>query len=187
MSTHASRLHSPRFQRTLTLISAAVLFAGALTFVIVYFGDEPTRVNIAGEPGVVPPPPQPTVKLDPQARLVAAKFLVTAVTRQNLAASWKITHPSLRAGYTYKQWLTGTIPVQPYPAKAIAGVTYKVESSHPNEAVINVLILPKRGAGIMPQTFFVYLKAVNTGKKKRWLVEAFVPSSGALRVPSLDQ
>jgi hypothetical protein len=189
MSTFASRLSSPRFVRNLTWVSGFVLFAGAIAFGIAYFGDtaEKTDVRAAtNEPA--PIKAEPTVPLDPKARAVAGKFVVTAVTRQDLKTAWNLAHPELKAGYTYKQWLSGNIPVVPYPAKSIGGASFKIEESHPREAVLDLLILPKKGATEGPQAFFVGLKAVGNGKTKRWLVYTFIPHGGpSTAVPNVGQ
>jgi hypothetical protein len=197
MSTHASRraapppsrLQSPRFIRTVSWISGLVLVAGIVAFAIAYFGDTAEKVNVAPTGAAAPTPrPDPTVPLDPKARLAAGKFVTSNVTRQNLELGWKLTHPELKAGFTHKQWLSGNIPVQYYPPKAIAGASFKVEESHPREVVLDLLIFPKKGSGLNPQAFYVGLKAVGNGKNKQWLVYTFVPHGGVeAQVPSLGQ
>ena len=47
------------------------------------------------------------------------EFVRTAVRRNDLAASWHLIHPNLKQGMTKEQWLTGDIPVVPFPAKGI--------------------------------------------------------------------
>ena len=189
MSTFASRLSSPRFVRNLTWVSGFVLIAGVIAFTIAYFGDtaEKTDVRAAtNEPA--PIKAEPTVPLDPKARQIAGKFVVTAVTREDLKTAWTLTHPDLRVGYTYKEWLTGNIPVVYYPAKSIAGASFKIEESHPREVVLDLLILPKKGAVEGVQAFFVSLKAVGQGKAKRWLVTSFIPHGGpSTAVPNVGQ
>jgi hypothetical protein len=189
MSTFASRLSSPRFVRKLSWVSAFVLFAGVIAFAIAYLGNDAEKVDVraaTNEPA--PVKAEPTVPLDSKAREVAGKFVVTAVTRQNLKAAWQITHPELKAGYTYKQWLTGNIPVPFYAAKSIEAASFKVEASHPNEVVLDLLILPKKGAPEPPQAFFVSLKPVGKGKAKRWLVTSFIPHGGpSTAVPNVGQ
>ncbi len=189
MTTLASRLSSPKFVKKLSWVSGFVLFAGVIAFSIAYFGDRAEKVDVraaTNEPA--PIKTQPTVPLDPNARRVAGQFVVTAVTRQDLQTAWKITHPELKAGFTLKQWLTGNIPVVFYPAKSIEGASFKVEESHPREVVLDLLILPKKGSAEGPQAFFVGLKAVGTGKAKRWLVYTFIPHGGpSTAVPNVGQ
>jgi hypothetical protein len=189
MSSLASRLSSPRSVRRLSWVSGFVLLAGAIAFTIAYFGDTSEKVDpraATNEP--VPIEAEPTVPLDPKARQVAGQFVVTAVTRQNLRKAWTLTHPDLRAGFTYRQWLTGNIPVPYYPPKSIDGASYKVDMSHPNEAVIDLLILPKKGAEEGPQAFFIGLKPVGKGKDRRWLVTYLLPHGGpSTAVPNAGQ
>jgi hypothetical protein len=179
MSTFASRLSSPTFVRRFSWVSAFVLLAGGIAFSIAYFGDTADKTDVraaTNEPA--PLKAEPTVPLDTKARAVAGQFVVTAVTRQDLKTAWKLTHPELRVGYTYKQWLTGNIPVPFYAPKSIDAASFKVESSHPNEVVLDLLILPKKGAVEPAQAFFVGLKPVGKGKAKRWLVTSFIPHGG---------
>ena len=179
MTTLGSRVSSPRFARKLSWVSAFVLLAGVIAFAIAYFGNTAEKVDVRASP-VEPPKVQeaPTVPLDPKARQVAGKFVVTAVTRQDLKTAWSLTHPDLKTGYTLRQWLTGNIPVPFYPAKSIAGASFKVDESHPNLVVLDLLILPKKGAVEQATTFFVGLKSVGKGQSKRWLVFTFVPHGG---------
>jgi hypothetical protein len=179
MSTFASRLSSPRFARNLSWVAGFVLFAGAIAFGIAYFGDTAEKTNVraaTNEPA--PAKAEPTVPLDPKARMVAGQFVVTAVTRQDVRKAWDLAHPDLRSAVSKKEWLGGTLPVPFYSAKSIAGASFKVESSHPNEVVLDLLILPKKGAVEPPQAFFVTLKPVAKGKDKRWLVTSFIPHGG---------
>jgi hypothetical protein len=166
-----------------------VLVAGVVAFAIAYFGDTADPVNIAPTGAAAPVQrPAPTVPLDSQARLVAGKFITANVTRQNLKLGWQLTHPELKDGYTYKQWLSGNIPVQYYPPKAIDAASFKIEESHPRLVVLDLLIFPKKGSGMNPQAFYVGLKAVGNGKNKQWLVYTFVPHGGVeAQVPALGQ
>jgi hypothetical protein len=189
MSTFASRLSSPRFVKKLSWASAFVLFAGVIAFAIAYFGDEPAKIDVraaANEPA--PIKTQPTVPLDPTARKVAGRFVVTAVTRQNVKAAWNLAHPELRSAVTRRQWLNGELPVPVYPAGAIDAASFKIEESHPREVVLDLLIIPKKGSGHDAQAFFVSLKAVGAGKAKRWLVTSFIPHGGSsTAVPNVGQ
>jgi hypothetical protein len=189
MSTHASRvsrLSSPRFVRTFSWISGLVLIAGVITFAVVKIGHtgKTTTETFRGKAQVASPV-APTVKLDPTARRVAGEFITTAVTRQHLDRAWAISHPELRAGLSRKEWMSGTLPVQPFPANAIAGADFKVEESHPREATLRVLIVAKPSSGVRSQDFFITLKAVGEGKAKRWLVSYWIPVSGGGIVPNV--
>lgn len=170
--------------RALPWLAGLVLVAGLVAFGTVYlFGDD-DAVEVAEpvettqpEP-VVPTTPQ-NVALDPAARIVAGKFITTAVARKNLAASYAITHPELKAGFTLEEWKTGDIPVQYYPADAIDKATFKIDESYADQAVLEVALLPKESASIKPQIFYIGLKKVS-GK---WLVYYWAPRS-AITVPA---
>jgi hypothetical protein len=125
----------------------------------------------------------PTVAVPKGARRVAAEYIVATMARKNLEKSWNLTHPSLKAGYTHKEWLTGNIPVQFYPADAVDAASFMVQYSHPNDVLLNVYIFSK-DKNVKSQPFFIELKPVGTGKAKQWKVSYVVPSSGAVLVQS---
>jgi len=175
-----------RITKILPFVAALVFVAGGIAFLAAYY----RNTSHVTHPGVRPGKPVdaskvlPTVPVPKTARHVAGQYIVTAMTRQNLPLSWKLTHPSLKKGYTYKEWLTGTIPVQYFPAKAIAGASFLVYWSHPNNVMLNVEVFAKPNSGVTTQSFYIQLKPVGQGKAKRWLVSYVAPSSGAYTVPS---
>ena len=189
MSTFASRVSSPRFVRKLSWVAGFVLFAGVIAFSIAYFGDRADKTDVraaTNEPAALKA--EPTVPLDPKARKVAGEFVVAAVTRQNVKKAWTLAHPDLRSAVSRQEWMQGTLPVPFYAPGAIEAASFKTDLSHPRNAVLDLLILPKKGSGYRPQAFFVTLEAVGNGKAKRWLVVSFVPHGGAeTAVPNLGQ
>ena len=172
--------------RYLPWIGGFVLVAGIVAFSISYFGssdEAATQVNVPAQSGPADQPvARKSVPFDPAARAVAGKFLQTAVPRKNLRASWAITHPELREGYTLQEWLTGTIPVQFYPTDNVDLATFKIDESYADEATIEVALLPAKGEKIKPQIFFVGLKKYH-GK---WMVNYFAPRS-TIPVPDAGQ
>ena len=174
-----------RITRALPYIAALVFVAGGIAFLIAYFGNTSSVTH----PGTRPGRPRdaskiaPTVPVPKSAKTVAAKYILAAMTRQNLPLSWKLTHPELKAGYTRKEWLTGNIPVQFFPPKAFAAASYKVEWSHPNDVLLNVYVFAKPKAATLSQAFFVELKPLGTGASKRWLVSYVAPSGGGQNRP----
>ena len=72
---------------------------------------------------------------------------------------------------TKREWLTGNIPVVYDPAKAIEAATFKVDESYPDEAILEVALLPKDSAKVKPQIFFIGLKKAG----KTWQVSYWVP------------
>jgi hypothetical protein len=124
---------------------------------------------------------QKTVPLGAAQKSVARTFLKTAVARVDLAAAWKISGPNIRGGLTHAEWMTGNIPVIPYPIKSLATARFKIDWSYPNEAVLEVALLPKAGATIKPQLFVLGLKRVpGPGGTRHWVVDNWVPRSDTL-------
>jgi hypothetical protein len=172
-----------RAAKWLPYAAALVFVAGGIAFLIAYFGntsDVKHPAVRAGTPQDNSGTPK-TVPVPKQARYIAGKYIITAMTRQNLPLAWKLTHPELKAGMTYKEWLTGNIPVQYFPPKALAGASFRVKWSHPNDVMLDVYVFSKPKSGIKSQSFFIELKPVG----KEWKVSYVMPSSGALVVPNV--
>ena len=157
-----------------------MLTAGVVAFTVAYFGDTGTsqETPLSNKPAQVFTP-RKQVPLDKEARRVAGRFILTAVAREDLGESYDLVHPELRQGMTKREWLTGNIPVVYYPAKAIEAATFKVDESYPDEAILEVALLPKDSTKVKPQIFFIGLK--KTGA--RWRVNYWVPRA-APAVPS---
>ena len=163
---------SARTHRQVSLLAGLVLTAGVVAFTVAYFGDTGTsqETPLSNKPAQVFTP-RKQVPLDKEARRVAGRFILTAVARENLGESYDLVHPELRQGMTKREWLTGNIPVVYYPAKAIEAATFKVDESYPDEAILEVALLPKDSTKVKPQIFFIGLK--KTGS--RWRVNYWVP------------
>lgn len=184
----ASKYAQNPVTRYLPWLAAFVLIAGVVAYGVVSLGG-----NDDAEPAVQAQPQggseggsaasggetRRSVAFSPDAKKVVAEFLQTAVPRKNLKRSWEITHPELKKGYTLKDWLTGTIPVQFYPTGGVDLATFKIDESYEDEAVIEVALFPKKGTDVKAQIFFVGLKKL----KGDWLVYYFAPRS-AIAVPN---
>ena len=162
---------SPKTQRWLLWISAAVLAAGVAAVLIAFF-----RNTGSSEPQVVSNQPVQTVpatpkhvKADPAVKEVAGKFILTAVQRQNLDQAWPIVGPGIRQDLTYKQWLTGNIPVVPF-LKKIKLAPMKVDISQKDYALLEVVLLPVKGRGEIYDIELIK-------RKGKWLVNSWVPRS----------
>ena len=133
------RLKSPGASRALVWVSTLILVAGVIAFVTVRLGSTDDSSTTATAPlseeeadraidGPVTTPP--AVEDVPRAaRVAAGQFILAAAGREDLPKAWKLSHPDLRAqcACTYKQWLTGNIPVQPFPTAGLQGVSYFVD------------------------------------------------------------
>jgi hypothetical protein len=184
-----SFLNNERFQRALVSVTAVLLVAGLVAFFSVRAGDDDNeaRAPTNAAPAVVDRQQNAKPgKLERGARVAAGEFILAAVGREDLKKAWRLSHPELRdqCACTYKEWLTGFIPVQPYPVGNLDVAAFDVEEASANHAILLVALIPKEGEDIKPQTFYIGLKARNQGDKKRWLVNYWAPRS-TIEVPAL--
>jgi hypothetical protein len=174
MSSLAAKLQSPRFQHRVLWASIAILLAGVIAFVVTHYTNTAKStqapLNTAVPPKDVSKNPK-TIKLDPQARAVAKKFIETAVARKNLRAAYALAGPQIKQGQSLKSWLTGDIAVIPYPVSDLDFAPMKIDYSYPNEALIEVALLPKKGSKVKSALFMMDLKKI----RGKWLVDSWVP------------
>jgi hypothetical protein len=167
-----------RLGKAFPWVSGLILVAGIVAFSTVYLFDTGTsveqKITVRETGPAIVPEEKPTVALDPAAKQVAGRFILTAVARRSLGESYTLTHPELRQGLSLSEWKTGNIPVQYYPADAIDKATFKIDESHADEALLEVALVPKKGADVKPQIFFIGLKKV-AGK---WMVNYWAPRAG---------
>ena len=175
----STTLASPRNVRRLSWVAALIFVAGIVAFAIAFFGNTaetvPSSPPGGAEPAALADNPGATVPVPPEARAAAGEFILTAVSREDLAKSWDLTHPELKQGYTKEQWVKGEIPVQYYPAGAIETATFAVDESTENRVVLQVALLPKDGSNVEGQIFFIGLQKDGTGEGAKWLVDYWAP------------
>jgi hypothetical protein len=168
-------------------VSSLVLIAGVIAFVTVSLGANETGPSVTGPPpsedeleeaieGLETTPP-PVSEVPKAARVAAGQFILAAAGREDLPKAWRLSHPDLRrqCGCTYKQWLSGNIPVQPFPTDGLRGVSYFVDELTPGRVVLQVLLRPKPGSEVDDQAFHIGLKEVKNGKTSAWLVDLWSP------------
>jgi hypothetical protein len=165
-----------RWEKALPWLSALVLAAGVIALIIKLVpGSSGTQdVSKTQHPTIVPTKPPKTVKLSNAARDVAGRFILTAVRRKHLDVAWKLSGPEIRQDLTYKEWLTGSIPVVPYLTPTSV-TPMKIDYSFKNHALVEVAMVPKKGAKGQTELFWLELKRVGTGSKAHWLVWSWVP------------
>jgi hypothetical protein len=177
-SPEKRRLQSPRAQRRLLWGASAFLAVAVATLLVVFMRNtraENAKETFTDEPAQLFTQPK-SVEVDPQARRVAGRFILTAVARHDLGSSYDITHPELRNGFTRAQWKTGNIPVIPYPAATdLDFASFKVEYSFPTEVVLEVVLVPAR-SDVKPASFYIGLKRVG-GKDGPWRVYYWAPNA----------
>jgi hypothetical protein len=179
----AELLESPRFVRRVMWVAAFVFVAGVIAFTIAWFGDSSDPLDNTREsasPSATPAEEDPgrAVPVSPDARRVAGQFILWAVStnrsEKDLAKAWNIVHPTLKeeCACSRKEWLTGNIPIQPYPIDALESASFSIDESFENRVVLQVALLPKEGTDIESQIFFIGLKKNQEG---RWLVDYWAP------------
>jgi len=173
---------APALKRWAPWLGALVLVAGVAYAIVAFFPKHhsaPTTSPATNTPAVTPAKPK-KVALSKDATAIARQFLLTAVARTDLDAAWKISGENLRGPLTHAQWMSGNIPVVPYPMKSLAVARFKIDYSYADQALLEVALLPKTGTKIKPQTFYLGLKKVRTDGKEHWVVDSWVPRSTTL-------
>lgn len=175
-SQRTRRPSSPRSGKWLLPGIAGAVLVGGLVAILVAF-------DVGGIRGSAEPGPAtrnesaavakklPKVPLEPEARRVAGRFILTAVARKHLAESYALAAPKLRQGLTLAQWKTGNIPVVPYPTEELKPVRMSVKISTGTHANIMVFLDPRPGAEAKSQIFIIELDKIGT----RWFVSTWVP------------
>jgi len=167
-------LNSRTLNRALPWIAGAVLLFGVFAF-------WQTRVDASDSPETFSSDPavnvgsEKTVPLPPEARAIAVRFLKTAVVRKNLDEAWTISGPGIRQDLSKREWMTGNIPVVPYPDAALNESPVKVDWSYPNDVSLQVVMQPKQGSKEKPQVFYIGLKKFGSGTSAKWLVDYWAP------------
>ena len=171
-------------------VSSLVLIAGVIAFATVRLGSGGATTQATTEavdgtdvlPGSTTTPTKTTKpakisEVPKAARLAAGQFILAAVGREDLPKAWRLSHPSLKkeCACTYKQWLTGNIPVQPFPTAGLQGVSFFVDELSPRRVVLQTLLRPTPGSEVEGGAFYIGLKAVGSGKSLTWLVDYWAP------------
>jgi hypothetical protein len=171
-----STLSSRRLSKWLPWIAAVILAAGIIAFLIAYFGNtadtSATKDQFSsGKP--VTPQVVRQVPLARGARETVGTFLLTAVARRHLERAWPLVTENIKGGLTFKQWMSGDIPVVPLNAPIAKAAITKIVYSHPRDAEINVVLVPKtpNRYGIKPTLYVIDVVKRGEGAKARWLVD----------------
>jgi hypothetical protein len=137
-----------------------------------------TATPISNDPGYVPGPGPKSVPFTKQTQAavfsVAQKFLKTCVPGSNAEACWNLSAPTLKQGYTHKEWKSGN-PIVPFPVER---VKWKLDGSYKNLVYLQVAVWPQPGHDLAPMVF--YLDVVQLHRK--WLVSDWQPAPGAAQV-----
>lgn len=193
-------LASSRFRRRSGWLAVCLAVAGIVAFLGLHFSNtgHPFRQQFtAQKPQLVAKSTAKskvfTASEVKQVRAVAARFIQTAVYRRHVGDSFAITTGKLRQGLSRTAWASGSIPVVPYPQKAVASVRWRVTYSYAHEVGLKIAFYPKPGSGVDRQVFDISLEKHGTAATPRWLVSYWAPSggvqlsSGDPRAPVIDR
>jgi hypothetical protein len=118
----------------------------------------------------------------PRAALRTSREFVRAVVlRTDLARGWELAAPALRVGLTRQEWLTGAIPVVPFPAREFARASFKVVRSRQRDVLLGVYIVSKNPAAVSSLDFLIELVPV----QNRWLVSYWAPRGHIGTLPAI--
>jgi hypothetical protein len=138
---------------------------------------------------LVAAPAQAAYRLKPaERRAIDAtldSFVASAVQRHDLAASYDLVTPALRAGISRRAWGHGQTNVIAYPARGTRFHGWTVDLAQPGYVIVDLILQPRGGAQVGPMIFTLELRRLHG----RWLVASFVPSAsfaGAGRTGSMQ-
>jgi hypothetical protein len=177
-------LASSRFRRRSVWLAVCLAVAGTVAFVGIHFSNTGHRVPqrfTTQKPKLVAKSPKADVFTNAErraVRAVAVRFIESAVYRKNVADSFAITTSGLRQGASRAEWATGTIPIVPYPAKAVQTVRWRVDYSYADEVGLKVAFYPKPASRADRQIFDIALQNHGTAAAPHWLVSYWAPSGG---------
>lgn len=177
-------LASSRFRRRAAWLAVCLAVAGVVAFLGIQFSNtgHPVRQHFtAQKPQLVAKSPKTDVFTraeQRQVRSVAVRFIRSAVFRKNVGDSFAITTSGLRQGESRAEWASGTIPIVPYPARAVETVRWRLNYSYADEVGLKVAFFPKPASGVDRQVFDIALQNHGTAAAPRWLVSYWAPSGG---------
>lgn len=193
MNAVSNALSSPRFNRMLLWASAIVLAAGVFVVVAKLAGGT-DRTSLNPDRNFKPTLPEKQVQLkntqgvpikkyrqlDPATKSTIDTFLGTAVAREHLDKSWATVHPSMRRGYTYKEWKNASaLPIVPYLNVDLNTVQYYLDYASTKEILLEIglSVRPeiKGDQRTRPVAFQLGLSPVGKNGNKRWLVSYWMP------------
>lgn len=190
MNSVQSALNSPRLGRYLLWLGVVVLAAGVVAVIVVFAGGKSDNTSASPDKGFKPTLPAKShplrnadgiairtySQLGDQIRGAIHTFIATAVARKHIEDSWNIVSPTMRAGYTLKQWKSGEdLPVIPYPGVNTKRVQYFLDYATDREILIEVGLAGKPGVSTRPVTFQLGLRPAGKGPNAHWLVSYWMP------------
>jgi hypothetical protein len=168
-------------RRTMYASSFLVLFLGLIVFINNRDRGAAAPVStVPGSPSQLQVDYGSPIPLPKAAKDVAKRFIHGAVLREDLAASWDDSTEAVHGGLTRAQWMSGSIPVSPFPSAAFGGIEYKVEHSR-ERSVLLLVSIGSIQSDVRFQEFFIEM-VPSSGSA--WKVNYFGPRGTAPPVPA---
>jgi hypothetical protein len=172
-------LASYRWRRRLIWLTVtAGVVGGALAIGFIWPNTAPHENSepTGGPVAVVPTPKKVSLKTRERvaALTVAAKFVDTAVARKNVDGAWELVTPTMRAGYTRKQWDSQELPdIPPFP---VASARWRLQFSDEQGVGFTLALFPTKASHQQAQVFMIGLHKVGAGTHRHWLVDNWQPA-----------
>lgn len=176
-------LASYRWRRRLIWLTVTACVVGGLLAIGFTWPNTAPTEQTSPEGGPVKVAPEPRkVPLRPRERVaalaVASKFVDTAVARNNVDRAWELVTPTMRAGYTRKQWDTANLPgIPPFP---VASARWQLQFSDVAGIGFTLALFPTKASHQQAQVFMIGLHKVGTATHRHWIVDNWqaAPTTG---------
>jgi hypothetical protein len=100
------------------------------------------------------------------------RFVNSAVKRHDVAASWNLVTPEMRAGVSRSAWDKGNLPVIPYPAGGTTFHDWTTDSASATEVDFELMIPSAKS-----KSDSIQFNGTMRKQQGRWLVDSFNPSA----------
>jgi hypothetical protein len=101
------------------------------------------------------------------------RFVPSAVARRDVAASYDLVTPAMRAGISRAEWASGDIPVFPFPAGGTRFHGWILEGSYRDDVIVDLFVQSRHPKTRGAEAFTIELKRL----RGRWLVDSIQPSA----------
>lgn len=136
----------------------------------------PENTKPTGGPVKIAAPPKPIpLRLRDRAAalVVASRFIDNAVARKNVDRAWGLVTPTLRAGYTRRQWDALVPDIPPFP---VASARWQLQFSDVKGIGFTMALFPPKRSHQSATVFMIGLHKVGSGKHRHWLVDNWQPA-----------
>jgi hypothetical protein len=171
---------SPRARRRLLRRSIAAFVVLIVALLLVFFRNTghstATPINEHARAQVFHAPKTVAATSAQKAAAVStlSRFVRSAVIRRDLASSWPLATAHLREGTSRADWLSGNLPVVPYPASAFRTAGFTLKYQYKDILGYDVLVLPKETKAAQLAGQQVYACELHD-VRGRWLVDQCYP------------